>query len=130
MREKPYVHFTAETNQYRAEFLTNHILFLFIQYVHKKEGGIALPEFITMILDQKRSVEIEEKYAFFFRKADNGKGYISEKNLFKAIKQIEEFEGGMEEIVVMISECNRDFDGNICYRDFIKLLRKDNVLLE
>jgi len=94
------------------------------QYDEDENGSIEFPEFAAMLADKRCATKLEQGYAAKFKKYDrDSSGFISEKELIKGLKKMNDLEINKEEIQGIIKMVNTNKSGGLNYFDFIKVLR-------
>ena len=81
-----------------------------------------------MIEKKKESLKLEKGYAENFKKYNVGDGFVSEKNLLKALEKFEFLDYDTDFFLDLTMMVNKDKMGNLNYRDFIQVLRSRGVL--
>ena len=81
-----------------------------------------------MIEKKKENSKFEKGYAENFKKYDVGNGFVSEKNLLKALKKFDYLDCDTDLFLDLTVMVNKDKMGNLNYRDFIQVLRSRGLL--
>ena len=86
-------------------------------------GSIDFPEFLSLMSKKIQDGDAEEEIRDTFRVFDkDGNGYISRSELRNVMANLGETLSD-EEIDEMIKEVDVDGDGQICYEEFVKMLK-------